>query len=421
MLEHYRTRGIVHCFRDEYQPAIKDFTYALKEGRTLRKARHVHIINPLGDPTTTHRSGKTRKGKKGAAAKTNGQAPPDGTAASEEDEETTESEPIIHPSLLPDAPTALEHQLLFLRGAAYLQSAVYHIERAVLELEGVGKGSAPDGTEIRLCYLDNGQYGGVEIGNPDGPLGSMQGRKVTKYRSVLGTPENREKVIGLLKKSIRDHEKFLSHFDSFDHWSASSDEVMNIRTESEEIELAYMISETSRSQQGSTPRHLDAPPTTFTTYHPLLVESHFSILLCLMLMGRFETLLPTFVRTAMLVDHLEGYPIFLPARSMAQAEFVEILERLASGWRTGSTPGNEPEGVMGERLKALRMMLGPVVKRQRERAEAALNGEKRKKKGPITIPLHGPRVEIILAWLGATHLPDLVEAVGLGSVSVTIN
>jgi hypothetical protein len=138
-----------------------------------------------------------------------------------------------------------------------------------------------------------------------------------------------------------------------------------------------------------------------------------------MLLGQFETLLPAFTRTVTLVDQLEGYPIFLPARSMAQAEFVEILERLASGWRAGSTPGDEPEGMMGERLQALRAMLRPVVKRQRERAEAALNGEK-KKKGPINIPLHGPRVEIILAWLGATHLPDLVEAAGSGTISVTI-
>jgi hypothetical protein len=44
-------------------------------------------------------------------------------------------------------------------------------------------------------------------------------------------------------------------------------------------------------------------------------------------------------------------------------------------------------------------------------AEQATNGEK--KKGPINIPLHGPRVDVILAWLGATHLPDLLEAAGV--------
>jgi len=319
---------------------------------------------------------------------------------------------VVHPSLLEDAPTALEHQLLFLRGAAYLQSAIHQIEQTVLELEGITKGSLPDGAEIRLCYLDNGQYGGVEIGNPDGPLGPIQGKKVTQYRSVLGAAETKEKIVGYLKKSIRDHEKFLSHFDTFNHTCPTAEESAP-KTEAEEAELAYLISETARSQQGSTARHPDVSSTSFTTYHPLLVESHFSILLCVMLLGQFDTLLTSFSRVAALVDSLEGYPVFLPARSMAQAEFVEVLERLASGWRVGSAVGGELEGEMGDRLRAVRTMLGPVLKRQRERAEQALNGDK--KKGPINIPLHGPRVEIILAWLGAIHLPELAKAVGTSS------
>jgi len=31
----------------------------------------------------------------------------------------------------------------------------------------------------------------------------------------------------------------------------------------------------------------------------------------------------------------------------------------------------------------------------------------KKKNVTINIPLHGPRVEVILAWLGAVHLPEL--------------
>ncbi len=48
-LEFYRTRGIVHCFRDEYALAAKDFTYAIKEARVLRKARSAHLNSNLGD------------------------------------------------------------------------------------------------------------------------------------------------------------------------------------------------------------------------------------------------------------------------------------------------------------------------------------------------------------------------------------
>jgi len=58
----------------------------------------------------------------------------------------------------------------------------------------------------------------------------------------------------------------------------------------------------------------------------------------------------------------------------------------------------------------MRTLLAPVVARQRERAERAANAKllsDKKKPAPINIPLHGPRVEIILAWLAAVHLPEL--------------
>ena len=66
-----------------------------------------------------------------------------------------------------------------------------------------------------------------------------------------------------------------------------------------------------------------------------------------------------------------------------------------------------------EALDAARILLAPVVKRQREKVEKAAaekaGGGKGKNKKPmnINIPLHGPRVEIVLAWLGAVYLPEL--------------
>jgi hypothetical protein len=57
------------------------------------------------------------------------------------------------------------------------------------------------------------------------------------------------------------------------------------------------------------------------------------MLLCLLMLGDFPALLRAFIRAATVVDGLEGYPVFLPRRSMAQVEFIETLERLAGGWR----------------------------------------------------------------------------------------
>lgn len=458
-LELYRTRGIVHCFRDEYIQANKDFTYALKEARAQRKAKLTHHSNGNG---SQHGKGKNFKKKKGSN-KTNGQAPPSGTAATDP---AGESEPplVVHPSALPEAPDPIEPQLLFLRGAAYLQHAVFLIEEAVLALEEVAKAPTADGAEIRLCYIENGKYGGVEVGNPDGPLGRSDGRKAMAYRHALADPTFRDQVYALLRKSIRDHEKYLAHFDTLEGPEADAfDGDLAERTA-----YAFVLSESIRP--GNPPPPIEAPAM-FTTYHPLLVESYFSILICQLMLADLTALLPTFARTAALVDGLEGYPVFLPPRSMSQAEFIEILERLAAGWQAGIQPHSLTKGVRGrlsieappsppmstasdidpmiasssssvvggagniatpgtstpagsagdvdlyENLDYMRILLAPVVARQQEKADKAAAekaaGFDKKKPLNINIPLHGPRVEIILAWLAALHLGEMESAAGL--------
>ncbi|KAF8640871.1 hypothetical protein AX17_000519 [Amanita inopinata Kibby_2008] len=509
-LEFYRTRGIVHCFRDEYPQATKDFTHALKEARAIRRAKSMHRNNANNQSET--RPGKNRK-RKGCVAK-NGQAPPDGTGPIENGEDNPDGEQLkLHPSVLPDAPDPIEPQLSFLRGAAYLQQAVFMIESAILELEGVSKIPSIDGAELRLCAIENGRYGGVEIGNVDGPLGKRNGEKLREYRKVLAEPEFREQITNLLKKSIRDHEKFLSHFDSLESPGAIPD-----GDTAQQAEYAFLLSESIRpGNQAHPPPPSPDAPAIFTTYHPLLVESHFSVLICHVMLADFATVLPLFVRTAALVDGLEGYPVFLPPRSMGQAEFVEVLERLASGWRNGIMPhslssqrgkgrlaieapplltpspsmdedraqgwssplrashgegssssviqqvdsGNSSQSPDRERgstgsntpieiplrpdaaeaLDCARILLAPVARRQKERNEKVVaekvaagavgsvagtsangngaggavvavgggggGGGGKKKPVPINIPLHGPRVEIVLAWLAAVHLPEM--------------
>lgn len=442
-LEYFRTRGIVHCFRDEYASAIRDFTHTLKEARNMRKAKHIHSL--AMSPEHADTNVRTRKGKR---SKPHGQAPPDGTSVAEENH---------GPQFNLDTPDPIEHQALFLRGAAYLQNAVYLIESAMLEIEGIER-TTGDGTELRLCYLENGKYGGVEIGNPDGPLGAYDGAKVQAYRQVLNDPSSRKQIETLLRKSIRDHERFLTHFDTLEPSSPVLTGDLAQRTRS-----AFLLTESLRPGSHSQPPPLNSPPV-FATYHPLLVESHFSILLATLLMGDFINLIPTFIRTAALVDGLEGYPVFLPARSMAQAEFIEILERLGNGWATGIQPHSYSPGTMtvilrrtsgieessatddtltddrqsvdvhvdhpGEfqtkdepfnedssddrvlkNLDYARILLAPVVQRQKERREKVAadktSGTDKKRPVSINIPLHGPRVEIVLAYLAAVHFPDL--------------
>ncbi|KAF9069351.1 hypothetical protein BDP27DRAFT_1421134 [Rhodocollybia butyracea] len=587
-LEYFRTRGVVHCFRDEYSQAIKDFTHALKEARAARKYKMMNRDHSSGGGKIGKRdkagkgsgTGKKKKGRNAgnSGGRTNGQAPPNGTSAALEDVDsdggggdggmgdTGECPTPLHPSALPDAPDPMEPQLLFLRGSAYLSQAVHLIELAVLDLEGLDAtakpkdGSSPSSTsqqttlpssaydtsEIRLCYLPDSLYGGVEIGNPAGPLGPSDAPKLKAYREVLAAPDFRDHITSLIKKGIRDHERFLSHFDTLEadlshekgKGGAGSPSLKG------QTEYAFALSESTRPGNyasspgpGSPPPFPDSrfpPPSAamFTTYHPLLVESHYTILLASLMLGNFSGAVPKFIRTASLVDGLEGYPVFLPPRSMAQAEFVEVLERLAGGWRKGAfedefalvpasgrnsassssspltsgapstysgagssgtsspattttdlyddvfvsntqpefpadigiaeaassslsgfgysssssrpfipvdhAPSPSPTFRFSERpdaseaLDNLRILLAPVIARQRERADAAAaernrekekanlravaigagtgkgkNASAEKKPVPINIPLHGPRVEVVLAWLGAVHLPEL--------------
>jgi hypothetical protein len=241
----------------------------------------------------------------------------------------------IHPSVMPDAPEPIETQLLFFRGAAYLQYAVHLIESAIIDLEGVSKPTGLEGADLRLCCLETGRYGGVEIGNPKGPLGPLNSPKVKAYRGVLAAKPFRDQIVGLVKKSMRDHERFLSHFDG-----GASATALHEGDIAFQVEYAFQLSESIRpgNHSNSPPPPFPNIPPVLTTYHPLLIESHFSVLICHLLLADFANILPQFAKTAVLVDGVEGYPIFLPPRSMGQAEFIEVLERLGTGWRNGIQP-----------------------------------------------------------------------------------
>lgn len=459
--------------------ATKDFTQALREARARRKAKSLHnSAGSVAHEPSRGTSGKKKKGKS-EFGKQDGSDLPSNYDGLEGDQL------ILHPSVLPSAPEPIEPQCLFFRGTAYLQHAISLIETAMLKLEGVKKNITPDGTDLRLCYVEGGRFGGTEIGNPDGPLGKKDGPKLVAYREVLADPVFKETILGLVKKSSRDHEKFLSHFDTVE---GSPYPGLVEGDLAQRTEYAFLLFESLKSghhSQKSSPKNFVIPeiPASITTYHPLLVEAYFSRLLCLLIAGDFTALLPTFSRTTMIVDGLEGYPVFLPPRSMAQAEFAEILERLASGWIVGLQPNScsrkrlmpsgsfksngkdrevEPEPAVAideylqplptftitsacsadnftgasssrvpspalspttsgashmpdnfalmQSLDYLRILLQPVAKRQRERIEVEqeeVAAGKKKKGLSISIPLHGPRVEIILAWLAAVHLVEL--------------
>ncbi|KAK0472868.1 hypothetical protein IW261DRAFT_1506230, partial [Armillaria novae-zelandiae] len=317
----------------QYPEATKDFTYALKESRTARKAKVAHT--DCGGPSES-RTKSTKKRKNGSSGKTNGQAPLTGMSTVDLSVEGQDGEPLcIHLLVLPDAPDPIKPQLLFLHGAAYLQHAAFLIEATVLQLKGIHKAPSTGGAELQLCYLENGKYSGVEMGHPDGPLGKASGAKARAYRDALGEAMFKDQVTSLLKKSIHDHNKFLTHFDTLESPNSFFDSDGDL---AKQVEYTFLLSESIRpgNQANGASPHLPLSDTLamFMTYHPLLMESHFSVLICQLMLTDFLGLLKQFVYTA----RLEGCPMFLPARSMAQAEFIKVLERLTRGWKNGIQP-----------------------------------------------------------------------------------
>src|SRR5258708_35999584 len=107
-----------------------------------------------------------------------------------------------------------------------------------------------------------------------------------------------------------------------------------------QIHHAFLIVEANQrhGKEASAASNAGDGPPMFATYHPLLIESLFTILICHLMLADFLAIIPLFVRAAAISEGSEGYPVFLRPRSMAQAAFIRVLERLARGRRKGSHP-----------------------------------------------------------------------------------
>lgn len=115
---------------------------------------------------------------------------------------------------------------------------------------------------------------------------------MSAYRRALAEGRFKEMIKGLLKKSMRDHERFLRILiRSRECWTGMTVDI------AAKMEYAFLLSKSIRpgnhhssfstSSLPPTPPPTSPPlmgggdiPVMFTRYHPLLVESHFSIPIC---------------------------------------------------------------------------------------------------------------------------------------------
>lgn len=339
-LEFYRTRAIIHGFKQDFPASILDFTRALTLAKAVRKAKeHQHEVATNGGGGRGRKKG--RGGKSSSKGKTSRPVAYD--SDSTDSPSTSASTPARDEEIGKEPGDDLERQMLFHRGMANFAFACKLVEETVLDIEGVPKpagGLSNEGGELTLRNV-----GIVLKDEAAGLYGSAPTSKQAQYRSILGDSTLKDKVTTLLRKSLRDHERFLSYFGVFEApaGSALEEDKRYDSPRSTDRPLVFrgrrLIHHRSLSNRShhTDPRRpevrngqLKPQPALLTTYHPLLIESHFVVLLAHLLLGDFATLATAHERTIRLMDHLEGYPAFLPARSLNQSEYAEVLERLAA-------------------------------------------------------------------------------------------
>ncbi|KAK4058374.1 hypothetical protein OIO90_000532 [Microbotryomycetes sp. JL221] len=342
-LEYYRTRGVVHGFKQDYSTAIRGYTQALQQAKATRKAKQHHSDLNNGRP----RKGRNGKGPGGSKRKTKLSRDTDSPDEGPPNDTTTSGHDETADNIGNEPGDDLERQILFHRGMAYFHWACKMLEDTALDIEGIEKpigGLSNEGGELTLrnvgIVLNDEQAGLYGNATPD---------KAERYRNEFTNGAFKERVCVLLRRSLRDMERFLSYFTV---WEAPRNSVTRAETKtryqnprSTDKPLTFrgrrLIHHRALSNRArhADPRRQDLLGPTgqpevvlLTTYHPLLVEAHFTVLLTLLLLGDFTSLITAHARTVRLMDYLEGYPIFLPARSLNQSEYAEVLERLATVW-----------------------------------------------------------------------------------------
>lgn len=307
-LEYYRTKGVVLSFRQDFPAAIRNFTQALQQAKAARKAKHHH--NEGGKT-----SKKKGKGKGKGKDKETGLEVVSASAPAREEAAEIGIEP----------GDDIERQLLLLRGMAYFQYSSSVVEEVVLEIEDVAYpagGLSNEGGELTLANV------GISVDLSKGLYAAASASKKESYARALGKETVQHRFTTLLRKSTRDHERFLSYFAVFEAPPGSVfeedraalpryvDKPLTFRGR----RLIHHRSLTSRTRYADLDGEEPLGPALLTTYHPLLIESHFAVLLNMLLLGDFSQLLLHHYRTARLMASLEAYPVFLPARSLNQSE-----------------------------------------------------------------------------------------------------
>ena len=342
--EYHRTRAMIYGFREEFPASLKDFKTAIMIAKKRRRMMPGPDCEKFpGD--ATHKAHHRLHG----------------------------GEPS---NKWEDLDECSEAQLYFLRGACYHQYAISQLDKAIHEVNKAAAEKPKDGAG--QSPIDGAKRGSLAYVSPDvlqAPLES--------YRPALAPYI--AQVASLARKSIRDYEKFLEFFPNptlaeggpvIPSGSSKSSQAPNGDADDAEDGPEPMSPATasglsdmeeflrnvnlspllygSALKEPSTPLpkepNLSSASSLATlrsvlkesdlqsaaknllslgSYHPLLVEAWYAIGINFMLVKDWANATAWHARIIKLQDSVDGYPVFLPARSMSQGK-IQFFNRTSN-------------------------------------------------------------------------------------------
>ncbi|KAI9010675.1 hypothetical protein DFJ74DRAFT_685311 [Hyaloraphidium curvatum] len=348
--EYHRTRAMIHGFREEFPASLKDFKTAIMIAKKRRR------LGPSPDCEKLPGDGLKKHHHLG-----------DGSVSGKWE----------------DLDECSEAQLYFLRGACYHQYAISLLDRAI---QSVNIKAAAAKAKERTTQQSPAVEGVADRSGEKGKGGKTPQAFVSP--DVLQAPLESYRpavepvvaqVASLARKSIRDYEKFLEFFpnptlfeggpiqqghksvvpqgdadEAEDVADSEASSPLSTIAEMEEflrtVNLnSVLYGSSAKDASGAKDANLSSASSLATlrnalkdadlhsaaknllslgTYHPLLVEAWYAIGINLMLLTDWTSALSWHSRIIKLQDSVDGYPVFLPARSMSQADYVEVITRM---------------------------------------------------------------------------------------------
>lgn len=332
--EYHRTRAMVYGFREEFQASLKDFKAAIM----IAKKRKRFLSGPECERDPHHRHHKHYGNDAGAPK-------------------------------WEDLDECSEAQLYFLRGACYHQYAISILDRAIqaVNCDNAAKTKeAAKGTDLVVGHRPSksANRGVQAYVSPD-----VMQAPLEAYKDAIAASS--AQIASLVRKSIRDYEKFLDFFPNptyaeggpilssptrssniagvdLDEAAEEQGELPSPTTSAAEMEeflksanLSTLLFGSALKEQANgnvkEPNFTSSSLASFRnalkdsdiqnaaknllslgTYHPLLVEAWYAIGINLMLLNDWSGASAWHARIIKLQDSVDGYPVFLPARSMSQ-------------------------------------------------------------------------------------------------------